>query len=62
MVPLLKTLVYIYYNHGSQQEKDDKTNKMTCASSEDSDQPGHRPVFAVRMKKPWAVSHTYDIF
>ena len=35
----------------------DKTNKMTCAPSEDSDQPGHPPslirVFAVRMKKPW---------
>ena len=33
----------------------DKTNKMTCAPSEDSDQPGHSPslirVFAVRMKK-----------
>ena len=33
-----------------------KTNKMACASSEDSDQPGHPPslirVFAVRMKKP----------
>ena len=43
IVPLLKTLVYIYYNHGSQQEKDHKTNKMTCASSEDSDQPGHLP-------------------
>ena len=30
----------------------DKTNKMTCAPSEDSDQPGHPPslirVFAVR--------------
>ena len=33
----------------------DKTNKMACASSEDSNQPGHPPsliiVFAVRMKK-----------
>ena len=33
----------------------DKTNKMACAPSEDSDQPGHPPslikVFAVRMKK-----------
>ena len=31
--------------------------KMTCAPSEDSDQPGHPPslirVFAVRMKKAW---------
>ena len=34
----------------------DKTNKMTCAPSEDLDQPGHPPslirVFAVCMKKP----------
>ena len=33
----------------------DKINKMACAPSEDSDQPGHWPsliiVFAVRMKK-----------
>ena len=33
------------------------TNKMTCAPSEDSDQPGHLPslirVFAVCMKKYW---------
>ena len=36
----------------------DKTNKMICASSEDSDQPGHPRslirVFAVRLKKTWA--------
>ena len=35
----------------------DKTNKLICAPSEDSDQPGHPPslirVFAVRMKKAW---------
>ena len=39
----------------------DKTNEMTCAPSEDSDQPGHLPsmirVFAVRMKKHWALSY-----
>ena len=39
----------------------DKTNKMTCAPSEDSDQPGHPPslvrVFAVRMKKHWALTY-----
>ena len=39
----------------------DKTNKMTCASSKDSDQPGHPPslirVFAVRMKKGWILSY-----
>ena len=34
---------------------------MACASSEDSDQPGHPPslirIFAVRMKKHWDLSH-----
>ena len=40
----------------------DKTNKMACAPSEDSDQPGHPPslirVVAVRMKKAWVLSYT----
>ena len=35
----------------------DKTNKVACAPSEDSDQPGRPPSlirhFAVRMKKAW---------
>ena len=39
----------------------DKTNKMACASSEDSDQPGEPHslirVFAVRMKKAWVLSY-----
>ena len=39
----------------------DKTYKMACAPSEDSDQPGHPPslirVLAVRMKKAWALSY-----
>ena len=38
----------------------EKTNKMACAPSENSDQPGHPPslirVFAVRMKKAWIPS------
>ena len=38
----------------------DKTNKMTFAPREDSDQPGHPPslirVFAVHMKKPCVLS------
>ena len=39
----------------------DKTNKIICAQSEDSDQPG-RPtslirVFAVRIKKRWVISY-----
>ena len=39
----------------------DKTNKLGCAPSEDSDQPGHPPslirVFTVRMKKAWVLSY-----
>ena len=40
----------------------DKTNKMACAPSKDSDPPGHPPslirVFAVRMKKAWVLSYS----
>ena len=39
----------------------DKTIKMTCAPSKDSGQPGHLPiwwsVFAVCMKKHWALNY-----
>ena len=39
----------------------DKFNKMACAPSTDSDQPGHPPslirVFAVHRKKAWALSY-----
>ena len=38
-----------------------KTNKVTCAPSEDSDQPGHPPslirAFAVRLKEVWLLSY-----
>ena len=40
----------------------DKTIKMACAPSENSDQPQHLPslirFFAVHMKKPWALSYS----
>ena len=39
----------------------EKTNKMACSHSDDSDQPGHLPslisVFAVHMKKAWVLSY-----
>ena len=35
----------------------DKTNKMICAPSEDSDQPSLIRVFVVRMKKAWVLSY-----
>ena len=39
----------------------DKTNKMACAPSKDSDQPGYLSslirVFTVRMKKAWILSY-----
>ena len=42
-------------------DKTKLTNKMACAPSEDSDQPGHPPslirVFAVRIKKAWVLSY-----
>ena len=41
-----------------------KSNKVACAPSEDSDQPGHPPslirVFAVRMKKAWVLSYPFS--
>ena len=41
-----------------------QTNKMACAPSEDSDQPGHPPslirVFAVRLKKARLLSYTWS--
>ena len=41
-----------------------KTNKMTCAPTEDAGQPGHPPslirVFAVRMKEPWVLSFPFS--
>ena len=44
----------------------DKTNKMACAPSEDSDQPGHPPslirVFAVRMKKAWVLTYPLNAY
>ena len=39
----------------------DKTNKVACSPTKDSEQPGHPPsltgVFTVRMKKPWVLSY-----
>ena len=56
-IPLSKRYVYNVTNvppHG-------KTNKITCAASEDSVQPGHPPSlirrFAVRMTKAWVLSY-----
>ena len=47
--------------HWTNELAHDKTNKLTCAPSKDSDQPGHPPslirVFAVRMKKPWVLGY-----
>ena len=57
-----KNLLYYYIYALHQRKKERKkerkqTNKMACAPSEDSDQPGYSPslirVFTVRMKKAW---------
>ena len=51
----------ICFSEINKHKKFEPQNKMTCAPSEDSDQPGHLPslirVFAVRMKKPWVLSY-----
>ena len=48
-------------DHNLNEPPHDKINKMACAPSEDSDQPGHPPslirAFAVRMKKAWVLSY-----
>ena len=48
-------------NCKSLEPQHDKTNEMICVPSEDSDQPGHPTslirVFAVCMKKAWALSY-----
>ena len=49
------------YIHRQNEPHHDKTNKVACASSEDSDQPGHPPslirVFALHMKKACVLSY-----
>ena len=46
---------------GTYEPPRDKTNKMACVPSEDSEQPEHPPslfrVFAVRIKKAWVLSY-----
>ena len=53
-------LLYMKFEHAY-----DKTSKITCAPSEDSDQPGRMPslirVFAVRMNKPWVLSYPLSV-
>ena len=48
----------IFQRKSPSEPQHDKTNKMACVPSEDSDKPGHPQirVFAVRMKKPWVLS------
>ena len=59
--PALYLLLCFYVPGKPNEPPHDKTNKMACAPSEDSDQPGHSPslirVFAVRMKKAWVLSY-----
>ena len=46
----------------SNDPQQDKTNKITCVPSKDSEQPGHSPslirVFTVHMKKAWVLSYS----
>ena len=56
-----KFLAVVSVNLVKYEPLNDKTNKVACAPSEDSDQPRHPPslfrVFAVRMKKYWVLSY-----
>ena len=53
--------ILILGNMATNELPPDKTNKMACAPSEDSDQPGHPPclirVFAVRKKEAWVLGY-----
>ena len=55
-------LVLAYRMNVTIEPSHDKTKKMACVPSEDSDQPGHPPSLirasAVRMKKAWLPSYT----
>ena len=55
------SLLRAFSDHHKIESVHDTTNKMTCAPSEGSDQPGHLPslirVFAVHMKKTWVLSY-----
>ena len=57
-------LFYQYCTESKIEPPHNKTNKMVCATSEDSDQPEHPSspirVFAVRMKKVWVFSYTFS--
>ena len=59
----VQSLVLCYWNvlATTFEPPHDKTNKMACAPSEDSDHPGHPPslirVFVVHMKKFWVLSY-----
>ena len=54
-------LLHIYIASKKERKKEKQTNKMACAPSEASDQPGHPPslirVFAARMKKAWVLTY-----
>ena len=54
---LMNFILLFHYNWAATWQN----QQSECASSEDSDQPGHLPslvrVFAVRMKKPWVLSY-----
>ena len=53
--------LWIQYTATTYELLHDKTNKTNCVPSEDSDQPGNLPslirVFAVPMKKHWALNY-----
>ena len=59
----MKYCVYASSPYIGYEPQHDKTNKMTCAPSTDTDQPGHLPslirVFRVRMTTPWVLGYSF---
>ena len=59
--PFVQKLRNITVHLKKNEPSHDKTNKMVCVPSQDSDQLVHLPslirVFAVRLKKPWVLSY-----
>ena len=56
----LLTIIVVHINF---EPPHDKTNKMACAPSKDSDQPGHSPCLislCSRHEKTWVLSHLFE--
>ena len=64
-IKIMSHVRFYHLNGLTHEPPQDKTNKMACVPSEDSDQSGHPPslisVFAVRMMKAWTLSYQLSV-